>query len=113
MMIVAKITGDRLAASYYIERNDMGSFPYFVGDCVGSRYAIEWVRMTVPEFEALPQFAHITLAAKWKHEVESAIKAEQADSAEEARTHRTNADRIAKEVGATGHDLNFLVEEIL
>ena len=69
LMLVAKITRDGETEPYFIEKNGMGSFPYFLEVEAGDKFSLEWVEMSQEQFKALPQFEHVRLAEKWLEKV--------------------------------------------
>ena len=46
LMLVAKITRDGETEPYFIEKNGMGSFPYFLEVEAGDKFSLEWVEMS-------------------------------------------------------------------
>lgn len=108
LMLVAKITREGEDEPYFIEKNAMGSFPYFLDVEAGDKFSVEWVEMTQEQFEALPQFEHVRLAEKWLEEITAAGDAE--GNAEKASAHQAEADRLAEQVASMGFDVRDLVE---
>lgn len=112
-MIVARITKEGEAEPIYIERADMASFPYLLGDKPGDRYQLEWVGMSKEEFEALPQFSHIHEAKKWAAHITAAIEADDAGDAETRLRHQAEADRIEAALASDEWDVRELAEDFL
>jgi len=110
LMLVAKITRDGETEPYFIEKNGMGSFPYFLEVEAGDKFSLEWVEMSQEQFEALPQFEHVRLAEKWLEEITAAGDAESAGKMDEAGAHRTQAQRLAEQVAELGFDVRDLIE---
>ena len=46
LMLVAKIIRDGETEPYFIEKNGMGSFPYFLEVEAGDKFSLEWVEMS-------------------------------------------------------------------
>lgn len=112
-MTLAKITRDgEPGEPFYLESSDMASFPLHLGTEVGSRFHIEWVEMTVQEFEALPQFEHLRLASQWNHHMEEAEADEANGEAESAQQHRKQAAEIEERLNQMGFDVHDLLELI-
>jgi hypothetical protein len=109
LMLVAKITKEGATDPFYIESNDMVSFPHVLEVSAGDKFTVEWVEMPTEEFEALPQFKHLHLAEQWASEFMAATQAEKSGLADEARKHRIEAKRIASEVKARGYTVEELV----
>lgn len=110
IMLVAKITKVGETEPFYIERNDMDSFPLQFEVEAGDRFAVEWVEMTAEAFDALPQFEHVRLARRWLAECTAADDAGLAGDHEKARQHRQEATRLAEIVSAAGYDVAELAE---
>jgi len=110
LMLVAKITRDGETEPYFIEKNGMGSFPYFLEVEAGDKFSLEWVEMSQEQFEALPQFEHVRLAEKWLEEITAAGDAESAGKMDEAGAHRTQAQLLAEQVAELGFDVRDLIE---
>ena len=106
----AKSTGEGETEPYFIEKNAMGSFPYFLDVEASDKFSVEWVEMTQEQFEALPQFEHVRLAEKWLEEITAAGDAEDEGNAEKASAHQAEADRLAEQVASMGFDVRDLVE---
>lgn len=110
LMLVAKITREGETEPYFIEKNAMGSFPYFLDVEAGDKFSVEWVDMSQDQFEALPQFEHVRLAEKWLEEITAAGDAEADGNAEKASAHQVEANRLAEQVASMGFDVRDLVE---
>lgn len=109
-MLVAKIVDEKGGEPFYIERNDMGSFPYHLGDKVGSKYSIEWVSMTISDFEALPQFKHFQLAQRWQECMKTLQVASAHIGKATATSLREEAAAIEKQIQVMGYDLQVLLD---
>lgn len=112
MMLVARITKEGDTEPYFIEKNDMASFPYLLDAEAGDKFTVEWVEMTEEQFEALPQFEHIRLTKNWLKETNAAIEAEAAGRPDDAAGHQSEANRLVNAVGAMGFDIRDLVEYV-
>lgn len=112
-MIVARITKEGEAEPLYLERSDIGSFPYLLGDKPGDRYQLEWVGMSKEEYEALPQFSHIHGAKKWVEHLCAASDAADAGDKETQRRHQAEADRIKAALASKEWDVRELAEDFL
>ncbi len=110
LMLVAKVTKDGEAEPFYIEKNAMGSFPYFLDVAAGDKFSLEWVEMPQEAFEALPQFEHVRLAGKWLEETNAAVKAEADGRKDESAAHQAEAQRLALAVAELGFDVYDLVD---
>ena len=110
LMLVAKITREGETEPYFIEKNAMGSFPYFLEVEAGDKFSVEWVEMSQEQFEALPQFEHVRLAEKWLEEITAACDAEAEGKAEKASSHQAEANRLAEQVAALGFDVRDLID---
>lgn len=112
-MIVAKVTRQGEAEPFYIEQADMLSFPILFGTESGERFLLEWVSMSVEEFEALPQFSHIHEAKKWVEHLCAASDAADAGDKEAQRRHQAEADRIKAALACEEWDVRELAEDFL
>jgi len=108
MMMVARITKDGESLPYYIERNDIGSMPYLLGNNVGDKYAFEWVEMTETAFEALPQFEHCHLAKQWRDKMNSVYRERQKGNVDLAKIHLDEAQKLASRISELGYDAEEL-----
>lgn len=55
-LLVAKIVRDGEGEPLFLEADDLASFPLHLDVSPGDRFSVEWVAMSLTEFEALPQF---------------------------------------------------------
>lgn len=107
VMLVAKITKEGEVDPYYFEKNAFGIFPSFLDVGAGDKFSVEWLDMSVDEFEALPQFEHIRLAQRWLSEV---LAASAEGRGGEVLAHQAEADRLAAEVVKLGFTVGELVD---
>lgn len=110
LMLVAKIIREGEIKPYFIEKNAMRSFPYFLEVEPGDKFSIEWVEMSQEQFEALPQFEHVRLAEKWLEEITAAGHADSEGKMDDAETHRAEAQRLSEKVAELGFDVLDLIE---
>lgn len=108
-MLVAKIVKEGVAEPYYIERNDMDALPHLLGAVPGERFNLEWIALSVEEFEALPQFEHVRLARQWEAACMAADEAERCGRDAELQTHIAEIARLESEIGQRGFDVRNLV----
>lgn len=109
VMLVAKVTKEGEVDPCYFEKNAFGSFPSFLEVGAGDKFSVEWLDMSVDEFEALPQFEHIRLAQRWLSEILAASAASAKGRGDEALAHQAEADRLATEVVKLGFTVDELV----
>lgn len=113
VMLVAKINKDGEVAPYFIERNDMVSFPHLFDVEAGDKFSIEWMDMTQDQFEALPQFAHVRLSKDWLKEMTAADEAETEGRMEDAKVHQVEAKRLEGLVETMGFDVREIVDSVI
>lgn len=110
LMLVAKIAREGETQPFYLERNDMASFPHLLDVKPGDRFSVEWVEMSSEQFEALPQFEHVRQARQWVAACHAAEEAEEKGLLDQASGHRAEANRIAALVVAAGYDIESLAD---
>lgn len=110
LMLVAKIIREGEAEPYFIEKNAMGSFSYFLDTKAGDKFTLEWVEMAQDQFEALPQFEHVRLAKQWVDESNAAIEAEETSRPVDAKAHWAEAERLSAAVSNLGFEVRDLVD---
>lgn len=104
-LLVAKITRDGETESFFLERDDLASFPLHLDVAAGDRFSVEWVEMSPAEFEALPQFDHTRLAGQWLAECHAAHAAEESGEPAQARNHRAKAARFAAALAGSSDEI--------
>ncbi|MDK9702530.1 MAG: hypothetical protein OEL20_05275 [Sulfuritalea sp.] len=110
LMLVAKITREGESTPFFIESNDMASFPLLLDVEPGDKFAVEWLEMSSNDFEALPQFEQVRLARQWLAECQAAAAAEKNGLTDQARVHQAEGARIAAAVAAAGYEVTHLAQ---